>query len=226
MSDAIIVFFHYLSIETPINKGLHSIMKDKLYFIKTNPVSAKINLYNKLCGEENSILTFLEDDKKASLEIIKKKTLDNVESLSREEFTCIFNWFDDRYGSDPEELKAQLFIHGIDIFYDISDPVCIGNFSKMLSDYEGYLQNKFSFIMNSEGFSHFVIYGIFFTGMADSEEKYLFKFLKQDHKVLYTLAEKGYNEKRYGLVLQPEMYQYFSDLYDCTKFYKGSIIII
>lgn len=201
-------------------------MKDKLYFIKTNPVSAKINLYNKLCSEEDSLLTFLEDDKKASLEIIKKKTLDDVEGLTREEFICIFNWFEARYGSDPEELKAQLFIHGIDIFYEISEPLCIENFSKMLKDYEDYLGSRFSFIMNSESFNHFLIYGIFFTGMANSEEKYLFHFLKQDHKVLLALAEKGYEEKRYGLVLQPEMYQYFSDLYDCTKFYKGSVIML
>lgn len=211
---------------TPINKGLHSIMKDKLYFIKTNPVSAKINLYNKLCREENSLHPFLEDDKQASLEIIKRKTADNVENLSKEEFICIFNWFDSRYGSDPEELKAQLFIHGIDIFYDISNPLCIENFSKMLSDYESYLDARFSFVMNSESFTHFLMYGIFFTGMANSEEKYLFDFLKQDHKVLYALAEKGYDEKRYGMVLQPEMYRYFSDLYDNTKFYKGSLIML
>lgn len=201
-------------------------MKDKLYFIKTNPVSAKINLYNKLCSEEKSMLPFMEDDKEASLEIIKRKTADNVESLSKEEFICIFNWFESRYHSDPEEMKAQLFIHGIDVFYDISNPLCIENFSKILEDYENYLDHRFSFIMNSESFSHFLIYGIFFTGMANSDEKYLFDFLKQDHKVLYALAEKGYAEKRFGLALQPEMYQYFSDLYDCTNFYKGSIIII
>lgn len=111
-------------------------------------------------------------------------------------------------------------------FYEIPEPLCIENFSKMLKDYEGYLDNKFSFIMNSESFNHFLIYGIFFTGMANSEEKYLFHFLKQEHKVLFALAEKGYDEKRYGLVLQPDMYQYFSDLYDCTKFYKGSVIML
>ncbi|MEC3876631.1 hypothetical protein [Chryseobacterium salviniae] len=201
-------------------------MKDKLYFIKTNPVSAKINLYNKLCCEETSILPFMEDDKATSLEIIKRKATDNVESLSKEEFTCIFNWFNDRYGSDYEELKAQLFIHGIDIFYEISNPLGIENFSKILSDYEGYLDTRFSFLMHSESFNHFLIYGIFFTGMANGEEKYLFDFLKQDHKVLYALAEKGYDEKRFGLELQPEMYQHFSDLYDSTKFYKGSLIML
>lgn len=201
-------------------------MKDRLYFIKTNPVSAKINLYNKLCSEEKSMLPFMEDDKEASLEIIKRKTADNVENLSREEFICIFNWFESRYHPDPEELKAQLFIHGIDIFYEISEPLCAENFSKILADYESYVDNRFSFIINSESFTHFLIYGIFFTGMANNEEKYLFDFLKQDHKVLYALAEKGYAEKRFGLALQPEMYQYFSDLYDCTNFYKGSIIII
>lgn len=201
-------------------------MKDRLYFIKTNPVSAKINLYHKLCGEESSMLTFMEDDKKASLEIIKRKTADNIENLSREEFACIFNWFHARYGSDEEELKTQLFIHGIDLFYDISNPLCIENFSKILTDYQEYLDNKFPFIINSESFNHFLIYAIFFTGIHYSEEKYLFDFLKQEHKVLYALAEKGYEEKRYGLVLQPEMYRYFSDLYDATKFYKGAVMII
>lgn len=201
-------------------------MKDKLYFIKTNPVSAKINLYNKLCSEQKSMLPFMEDDKEASLEIIKRKTADNIENLSKEELTCVFSWFNDRFGSDYEELKAQLFIHGIDIFYEISEPLCVENFSKMLRDYEEYLDTRFPFVMNSESFNHFLIYGIFFTGMADDKEKYLFDFLKQDHKVLYALAEKGYNEKRYGLVLQPEMYQYFSDLYDSTKFYKDSVIML
>lgn len=201
-------------------------MKDKLCFIKTNPVSAKINLYNKLCCEEKSMLPFMEDDKATSLEIIKRKTIDNVETLSKEEFTCIFNWFHDRYGMDYEELKAQLFIHGIDIFYDISNPLGIENFSKILSYYEDYSDSKFPFLMNSEGFNHFLIYGIFFTGMANDEEKYLFDFLKHDHKILYALAEKGYDEKKSGLVLQPEMYQHFSDLYDSTKFYKGSVIML
>jgi len=201
-------------------------MKDRLYFIKTNPVSAKINLYHKLCGEENSMLEFMEDDKKASLEIIKRKTADNIKDLSREEFLCIFNWFNARYGSDDEELKTQLFIHGIDLFYDISNPLCVENFSKILTDYEVYLDYRFSFLINSESFNHFLIYGIFFTGMYHSEEKYLFDFLKHEHKVLYALAEKGYEEKRYGLILQPEMYQYFSDLYDNTRFYKDSVIMI
>ncbi len=201
-------------------------MKDRLYFIKTNPVSAKINLYHKICGEENSMLSFMEEDKKASLEIIKRKTADSIETLSREEFTCIFNWFDARYGADDEELKTQLFIHGIDLFYDISNLECIENFSKILTDYEEYLDTRLPFIISSEGFSHFLIYALFFTGMHHSGEKYLFDFLKQEHKILYALAEKGYDEKRYSLVLQPEMYQYFSDLYDNTRFYKDSIIMI
>lgn len=201
-------------------------MNDTLYFIKTNPVSAKINLYNKLCCEENEILSYLEDDKKASFEILKRKTLDNIEIFSKEEFISIFNWFNAKYNSDPEELKTQLFINGIDIFYDISNPSCVENFQHILSGYENYLQSKLSFRINSESFNHFLIYAIFFTGMANPEEKYLFNFLKPDHNVLYSLAEKGYSEKRYGITLQPEMYQYFSDLYDCTKFYKGSIITI
>ncbi|WP_449389380.1 hypothetical protein [Chryseobacterium lineare] len=199
-------------------------MAEKLYFIKTNPVTAKINLYNKLCSEENQVIEFLKEDKKTSLEIIKKKTQENIESLSKEELICIFDWFEKTYGADTEKMKTELFVHGIDIFYDISNSLCIKNFSHILSGYEDYLQTKLSFIVNSESFNHFLIYGIFFTGMANSEEKYLFNFLKQDHNILYSLAEKGYDEKRYGITLQPEMYQYFSDLYDATKFYRGSVI--
>jgi hypothetical protein len=201
-------------------------MAEKLYFIKTNPVTAKINLYNKLCCEENQVIEFLKEDKKTSLEIIKKKTHENIENLSKEELMCIFDWFEKKYGSDTEEMKTQLFVHGIDIFYDISNPLCIENFSHILSGYEDYLQSKFAFIINSESFNHFLIYALFFTGLANAEEKYLFEFLKPDHKILYSLAEKAYDEKRYELTLQPEMYQYFSDLYDCTKFYKGSVITI
>lgn len=201
-------------------------MAEKLYFIKTNPVTAKINLYNKLCCEENQVIEFLKEDKKTSLEIIKKKTHENIESLSKEELMCIFDWFEKKYDSDTEEMKTQLFVHGIDIFYDISNPLCIENFSHILSGYEDYLQSKFTFTVNSESFNHFLIYALFFTGLANAEEKYLFEFLKPDHKILYSLAEKAYDEKRYELTLQPEMYQYFSDLYDCTKFYKGSVITI
>lgn len=201
-------------------------MKDELYFIKTDPVSAKINLYNKLCCEEDGMLTYLKDNKKDNLEIIKSKALDNIENFSREEFCSVFNWFNAKYGADPEEMKTQLFVHGIDIFYDISNPLCIQNFSHILSGYEDYLQSKFTFTVNSESFNHFLIYALFFTGLANAEEKYLFEFLKPDHKILYSLAEKAYDEKRYELTLQPEMYQYFSDLYDCTKFYKGSVITI
>jgi hypothetical protein len=39
-------------------------MAEKLYFIKTNPVAAKINLYNKLCREEETALQFLKKIRK------------------------------------------------------------------------------------------------------------------------------------------------------------------
>ncbi|HCR75182.1 MAG TPA: hypothetical protein DIW37_02000, partial [Chryseobacterium sp.] len=103
-------------------------MAEKLYFIKTNPVAAKINLYNKLCREEETALQFLKKDQKTSLELIKKKVLENAESLGKEEVEDIFNWFASKYSSDPEEMKTQLFVHGLDIFYEITDSLQVENF--------------------------------------------------------------------------------------------------
>ena len=113
-------------------------MAEELYFIKTNPVTAKINLYNKLCREEDSILQYMQDDKKTSLELIKKKVLDNVDSLSKEELLNLFEWFNAKYKTDPEEVKTQLFIHGIDLFYEIPQSSNIQSFQQILSDYEKY----------------------------------------------------------------------------------------
>ena len=75
-------------------------MPEELYFIKTNPTIAKINLYNKLCREEKNILDFLPDDKKTSLEIIKNKITDSLETLTREELLPIFSWFNSQYKTD------------------------------------------------------------------------------------------------------------------------------
>ncbi len=91
-------------------------MAEELYFIKTNPNIAKINLYNKLSREEENILSFLQPDAGAQLEIIKDKVKDSVEELTQEELLMIFSWFSNAYRSDREEAKTQLFINGIDVF--------------------------------------------------------------------------------------------------------------
>ena len=49
-------------------------MAEELYFIKTNPTIAKINLYNKLSREEENILKFLQPEAKKTLETIKEKS--------------------------------------------------------------------------------------------------------------------------------------------------------
>lgn len=68
-------------------------MAEELYFIKTNPTIAKINLYNKLCCEEKNVLNFLNEDKKTSFELIKTKVKDSVENLTKDELLQIFSWF-------------------------------------------------------------------------------------------------------------------------------------
>jgi hypothetical protein len=202
-------------------------MAEELYFIKTNQVAAKINLYNKLCREEDNVLPFLKDDKKTSLELIKKKVQENIDSLSQEEVLSIFDWFKAKYNSDPEEVKTQLFVHGIDVFYEIPSSSQVEKFQQIFSDYKKYSQANFRHIFDSENFNHFLIYGIFFTGLIDrekSQENFLFDYLKSDYKDLYSFAENEFNEKKSDLLFQPNIYNCFSDLYDCTKFYKGSII--
>ncbi|MDQ0592992.1 hypothetical protein QFZ37_001361 [Chryseobacterium ginsenosidimutans] len=201
-------------------------MAEELYFIKTNPLVAKINLYNKLCREENIVINFLDDDKKTSLEIIKVKVKENIERLSKEELLKLVEWFKTEFNTDQEEVKNQLFVHGIDLFYEIQNPVNINNFKQILSDYEKYSHTKHTHISDSEDFNNFLIYGIFFTGLInkEAEKNFLFDFLKSDYKTLYSFAENEVHEKKSDVLFQSEIYTCFFDLYDCTKFYKGSII--
>ncbi|MEJ5104542.1 MULTISPECIES: hypothetical protein [Chryseobacterium] len=202
-------------------------MTEELYFIKTNPNIAKINLYNKLCREEENFLSFLQPDGKASLEIIKDKVKDSVEELTREELLNIFLWFSKAYPSDHEEIRTQLFIHGIDLFYEIQSPVHTESYLQLLSDYEKLSQENLNYIVNAQNFNQFMIYGIFLTEMINREqgkENILSDYLKPDYKSLYALAEShsGLNniDEKSSIHLQ----RYFNDLYDLTKFYKGSII--
>ncbi|WP_232816014.1 hypothetical protein [Chryseobacterium capnotolerans] len=105
-------------------------MTEELYFIKTNPNIAKINLYNKLCREEENFLSFLQPDGKRSLEIIKDKVKDSVEELTREELLNIFSWFSKAYPSDHEEIRTQLFINGIDLFTKFNRRYILNTFLK------------------------------------------------------------------------------------------------
>lgn len=201
-------------------------MAEKLYFIKINPVAAKINLYNKLCRDEDQVLEFLEEDKKTSLELIRKKVQGDIQTLSKEELLCIFSWFNTKYASDPEEMKTQLFVHGIDLFYEITSPMPIENIRQIMSDYEKHTSVKISQITDSENFNQFLIYGIFFTGLMNKTNNgdYLFDTLKSQHTKTYSLAENEYHSKNSEQPISKNTYEEFKALFDCTRFYKGPII--
>ncbi len=202
-------------------------MAEELYFIKTNPNIAKINLYNKLCREEENFLSFLQPDGKTSLEIIKDKVKDSVEELTREELLNIFSWFSKAYPSDHEEIRTQLFINGIDLFYEIQSPVHREHFLQILSEYEKLTQENMNYIVNAQNFNQFLIYGIFLTEIISREqgkENILSDYLKPDYQSLYALAENHSELKHWDEKNSTDLQHYFNDLYDLTKFYKGSII--
>ncbi|WP_284463269.1 hypothetical protein [Chryseobacterium sp.] len=202
-------------------------MAEELYFIKTNPNIAKINLYNKLCREEENILNFLQPNGKANLEIIKDKVKDSVEELTKEELLSIFSWFSKMYHSDDEEIKTQLFIHGIDLFYEIPSTNHVENFLQILSNYEKLFQQDLNYIVNAQNFNQFLVYGIFLTEIINKEqgkENILYDYLKSDYESLYVLAEKQSKLESFEKNDSANLQHYFSDLYDLTKFYKGSII--
>lgn len=202
-------------------------MTEELYFIKTNPNIAKINLYNKLCREEENFQNFLQPDAKISIEVIKDKVKDSVEELTREELLNIFLWFSKAYPSDHEEIKTQLFINGIDLFYEIQKPIHTETFLRVLSEYEKLSRENLNYIVNAQNFNQFLIYGIFLTEMINREqgkENILSDYLKPDYPALYTLAENHSELKTLDDKNNADLQKYFNDLYDLTKFYKGSII--
>lgn len=202
-------------------------MAEELYFIKTNPTIAKINLYNKLSREEEHILKFLQPDAKNSLETIKEKVKNSVEELTQEELLLIFQWFHKVYSSDHEETKTQLFINGIDLFYEIPTTVHAENFLQILSDYEKLLKQDMNYIVDAKNFNQFLIYGIFLTEMINrkqNSDNILCEYLKPDNQSLYLLAENQCGLKDFDPAIIPDLQHYFTDLYDLTRFYKGSII--
>lgn len=202
-------------------------MAEELYFIKTNPNIAKINLYNKLSHEEENVQDFLPRDGKTNLEIIKDKVKDSVEELTKEELSSIFSWFNAMYHSNHEEIKTQLFIHGIDLFYEIPSPSNVENFLRILSNYERLSKQDLNYIVNAQNFNQFLIYGIFFTEMISREqgkENILSDYLKPDYQSLYALAQDQTNIRDFQNKGNDDLQRYFNDLYDLTKFYKGSII--
>lgn len=216
-------------------------MAKEIYFIKTNPTIAKINLYNKLCNEENTVINYLDNDKKTNLEIIKDKVKDSIENLNPKEFCSIFHWFQsesENETSNPnirkEELINQLFIHGIDQFYEIP-ATDVDSFNQIISDYQNHSQNILHYKFNGENFSQFLIYGIFFTGLINRLHKkekgniQLMDYLQPDYKTLFSFAEQELNStlqnaEKESMYSRDTLYHYFTDLYDLTRFYKGSII--
>ncbi|REC79853.1 hypothetical protein DRF60_05010 [Chryseobacterium elymi] len=202
-------------------------MAEELYFIKTNPNIAKINLYNKLCREEENIINFLQDDAKVSLEIIKNKVKNSVENLSKDELSSIFTWFSSAYPTDPEEVKTQLFIHGLDLFYEIPKEENVKTFQEMLSGYEKYSKQNLNFMVDSQNFNQFLVYGLFYTDISLKEKgncTVLSHYLKADYPSLYALAEDQFQKNGSHQNYDPALQRYFGELYDLTKFYKGSII--
>ncbi|KQT24014.1 hypothetical protein ASG22_08295 [Chryseobacterium sp. Leaf405] len=252
-------------------------MAEELYFIKTNPIVAKINLYNKLCREEETVMNFLNDDKKTSLEIIKNKVKDSINMLSQDEFFNIVKWITDPCKEDYNEVETQLFINGMDLFYEIPSKTPVRSFHSILSDYECLIEKDFSILMSSDDFNNFLIFGIFSSGLLSTflDQYYyespdtnddlllLTKILKPAHERLFELAQTEFDstlqtleEDIIGLkkvvafnrenlhessatypsefkpFLQNEKeilskafsYNYFMELYEHTKFYKGSII--
>lgn len=202
-------------------------MAEELYFIKTNPNIAKINLYNKLSHEEENVLNFLPANGSTNIDLIKDKVKDSVEELTKEELSSIFSWFNEMYHSDYEEIKTQLFIHGIDLFYEIPSPRNAESYLQILSNYERLSKQDMNYIVNAQNFNQFLIYGIFFMEMIDKEqgkENILSDYLKPDHQSLHTLAEDQSVLESFKNEDTAELQRYFNDLYDLTKFYKGSII--
>nr|WP_315026846.1 hypothetical protein [uncultured Chryseobacterium sp.] len=202
-------------------------MAKELYFIKTNPTVAKINLYNKLCREEENISKFLQSDPHLNVETIKEKIKDSVEELTQEELSNIFAWFNNIYPSNSEEVKTQLFINGIDLFYEIPSQEEAQYFLQVLHNYERFSQQHLDYIVNAQHFNQFLIYGIFFTKINNQEadhENILYNYLKSEYSKLYSLAENQIREKNFngdkGIILQHD----FTELYELTKFYRGSII--
>lgn len=187
-------------------------MAEEIYFIKTNPTIARINLYNKLCREEKNILDFLDDDKKTSLEIIKTKVQGSINSLTKDEFLSIYNWIKNTCipahdTTIEEEIKTQLFINGMDLFFEIPTKNSAKSFSHLLSRYEALTGHHLPFISEAKDFNQFLIYSIFYTGRLklffdlsdqknDPADEHIFMqldMLKPNYKDLYELAEQEFN---------------------------------
>jgi len=217
-------------------------MAEELYFIKPNPVVAKINLYNKLCKEEDNFLHFLNTDKKTNLELIKNKLQDSIETLNPEELRQLFDWFKFQYNSasvngseNNDEVKTQLYINGIDLFHEIpSAPAKM--YDSILTDYEKTNQCDLQYISEAEKFNKFLLYGLFYTSFLQAENNkdlVLIDYLKSQYPSIYEVAESKFKEQtsKTGLIEDLHstgiiLFDNFSQLYDSTKFYKGSIIQI
>lgn len=182
-------------------------MAEELYFIKTNPVVAKINLYNKLCREEEIVINFLDDDKKTSLEIIKNKVKDSINTLSQDEFFNVVSWITAPYQEDSNEAETQLYINGMDLFYEIPSKTPVRSFHEILSDYQCIIEQDFSISVNADDFNNFLVYGIFFSGLVslfldqhyylnpdtDKDLLLLIKTLKSSYGKLYELAQTEFD---------------------------------
>lgn len=187
-------------------------MAEELYFIKTNPTIAKINLFNKLCREEKGIINFLEEDKKTSLGIIKTKVQDSINTFTQDEFLSIYYWLKSTCphdSKDQEEIKTQLFINGIDLLFEIPSKSNTRSFQHLISDYDRHTGHHLSFVSESKDFNQFLIYAIFYTGKlhlflnensqqedtANEPVVMQLNILKFTYKDLYELAELEFNTR-------------------------------
>lgn len=200
----------------------------ELYFFKLHPVIARINLYNAICRDPESIFPFLPKDQDTFLELLKIKAKENIENLSTEELSCIFAWAKKVAEVNKEDVQSRLFINGIDIFHEITNPDAADQFMRIFSEYQNISGEHFNIHMKPDRFSNFLIYGILFTGMFQDGDNEIFHYMKEEFGPLYEMAEKQYNlqsqndsEKNVS-VLYPD----FIALYDSSRFSKDPITLL
>jgi hypothetical protein len=125
----------------------------------------------------------------------------------------------------PED-KVKI-IHGLDLFYEIPKAESVKNFQELLKDYENYSKQNLDFMVDAQNFNQFLVYGLFFTDIALKEKgncTVLSHYLKTDYPTLYAFAEEQFRSKNPDQDNDMELQHYFGELYDLTKFYKGSVI--
>jgi len=201
----------------------------ELYFIKLHPVIARINLYNAICRKPEDILHFLPEDQNAFLEVLKSKAKENVENLSNEELSCIVAWAKKLADANQEDLQTRLFINGIDIFHQITEPNTADQFVDIFSEYQEISGERFGTHMKPDQFSYFLIYGILFTSMFNPHAlNETAQYLKKEFSKQFEMAERQYALHRqtdHGKDFSA-LHADFTALYDLIRFSKDHITLL